>query len=277
MTDGEARAVLGLPASAGWPEIRQAYRDSVRAWHPDRFEADAALRDRAAKRTAEIIEAYEVLKPRQSGPGGRGEAAADPAAPAAAARRYRHAPATAVRSSRRLRFDVRVAGALAGIAVGVVAAVAFIPHSQAVVPSVSAPPGLGDIELAGARGPVSRTTGTSSWNASQNGAELITGYTRGRGSLHVWNGTDSDAVVMLFRGETPSRSVFVRAGSGADMRNVASGSYRIIYTTGRSWNGREFAADAAPHELERPAEFVERDDDGNVVFPRLSISLATSQ
>jgi hypothetical protein len=54
---------------------------------------------------------------------------------------------------------------------------------------------------------------------------------------------------------------------------VASGSYRIIYTTGRSWNGREFTEDAAPHELESLAEFVDRDDDGKPVFPRLSISL----
>lgn len=54
--------MLGLPPRVHWQEVRQVYLDLVRVWHPDRFESDPALQVRAAKRLAEINEAYDFLR-----------------------------------------------------------------------------------------------------------------------------------------------------------------------------------------------------------------------
>lgn len=61
MTTGDALRVLGLPSRVHWEEVRLAYLDLVRVWHPDRFESESALQARAAKRLAEINEAYDFL------------------------------------------------------------------------------------------------------------------------------------------------------------------------------------------------------------------------
>ena len=53
---------LGLnqePASAG--EIRDAYRDAVQVWHPDRFEGNQRLRQRAEEQFKRVQVAYREL------------------------------------------------------------------------------------------------------------------------------------------------------------------------------------------------------------------------
>ena len=55
-------AVLELPAGASSEQIRQAWRDLARVWHPDRFAHDPALQARATARLAEINAAYEQLR-----------------------------------------------------------------------------------------------------------------------------------------------------------------------------------------------------------------------
>lgn len=61
MTKGDALRVLGLPSRVHWDEVRRAYLDLVKVWHPDRFQSDPALQGRASRRLAEINEAYEFL------------------------------------------------------------------------------------------------------------------------------------------------------------------------------------------------------------------------
>jgi len=53
----------GVPRNA----IRQAYRDLVKVWHPDRFAQDPRLQDRAQEKLKEINQAYEILMSRPSG------------------------------------------------------------------------------------------------------------------------------------------------------------------------------------------------------------------
>src|ERR1700686_1993616 len=53
---------LGLIAGATSEEIHQAFRDLVKVWHPDRFEDDPRLREKAQERLKEINQAYERLK-----------------------------------------------------------------------------------------------------------------------------------------------------------------------------------------------------------------------
>jgi hypothetical protein len=64
--------ILQVPASASADEIRQAYLDLVRVWHPDRFVSDPRLQKVAEEKLKEITEAYELLsaaEPKERSPG----------------------------------------------------------------------------------------------------------------------------------------------------------------------------------------------------------------
>lgn len=62
MTDGsDDYEMLGLQAGASPEEIRQAYLDLVKVWHPDRFSHDPRLQRKANDRLREINLAYERL------------------------------------------------------------------------------------------------------------------------------------------------------------------------------------------------------------------------
>ena len=50
-------STLGLDPSATTGQVREAYRDLVKVWHPDRFEHDPRLRQKAQERLKEINEA----------------------------------------------------------------------------------------------------------------------------------------------------------------------------------------------------------------------------
>lgn len=52
--------VLGVPQGASEEEIKKAYRELVRKYHPDRY-ADNPLADLAQEKMKEINEAYELL------------------------------------------------------------------------------------------------------------------------------------------------------------------------------------------------------------------------
>src|SRR5688572_18625563 len=62
MTVARALRLLEIDRGAPPDEMRQSYRDLVRVWHPDRFEADPRLRAKAAARLAEINDAYRLLQ-----------------------------------------------------------------------------------------------------------------------------------------------------------------------------------------------------------------------
>jgi len=52
---------LGVTHGASWDEIKQAYKDSVKVWHPDRFENDPRLKEKALEKIKEINAAYDKL------------------------------------------------------------------------------------------------------------------------------------------------------------------------------------------------------------------------
>lgn len=62
----EALDVLGLKRGATPVEIKEAYRDMVKVWHPDRFGSDARLRRKAEDKLKEINDAYRVLQSRSA-------------------------------------------------------------------------------------------------------------------------------------------------------------------------------------------------------------------
>ena len=64
MTLARALRVLDLHPAADRKEVRQAYLDLVRVWHPDRFQGDERLREKACWRLSEINAAYQLLTAR---------------------------------------------------------------------------------------------------------------------------------------------------------------------------------------------------------------------
>ena len=53
--------VLGLRPGASRQELKAAYRDLTKVWHPDRFTHDPRLQQKAEEKLKEINEAYEEL------------------------------------------------------------------------------------------------------------------------------------------------------------------------------------------------------------------------
>lgn len=54
--------ILEVDPSASEEEIRQAYRDMVKVWHPDRFSHDQRLQQKANQKIKEINNAYEQIR-----------------------------------------------------------------------------------------------------------------------------------------------------------------------------------------------------------------------
>lgn len=54
--------ILEVNHSASLDEVKQAYKDAVNVWHPDRFSNNPRLRQKAEKRLKEINTAYEMIK-----------------------------------------------------------------------------------------------------------------------------------------------------------------------------------------------------------------------
>lgn len=53
--------ILEVADSASKTEIKQAYREMVKVWHPDRFTNDAKLQSKAENKMKAINEAYHKL------------------------------------------------------------------------------------------------------------------------------------------------------------------------------------------------------------------------
>jgi curved DNA-binding protein CbpA len=63
MTDRilEAYRALGVDPSSAMDEIQAAFRDLVKAWHPDRYGHDPKLRREAEAKLKEINQAYTTI------------------------------------------------------------------------------------------------------------------------------------------------------------------------------------------------------------------------
>lgn len=62
--------ILGIAPGASKDEIKKAYRQMVKVWHPDRFPNDPELQRKGTEKVKQINEAYERLKDAPSHPRG---------------------------------------------------------------------------------------------------------------------------------------------------------------------------------------------------------------
>jgi hypothetical protein len=61
--------LLEIDPRASGQEVKRAYRDLTKVWHPDRFGNDSALRQKAEEKLKAINEAYETIRASRAGDG----------------------------------------------------------------------------------------------------------------------------------------------------------------------------------------------------------------
>ncbi|HEV2863516.1 MAG TPA: DnaJ domain-containing protein [Pyrinomonadaceae bacterium] len=108
--------LLGVAPGTDGDELKAAYRDMAKVWHPDRFSHDARLQQKAQEKLKEINEAYERLTSGRAG--SRPRPTAPPTEP--------HAPPPATaRRGKRPRLILLTAAAFC--AVFIAALIALVP------------------------------------------------------------------------------------------------------------------------------------------------------
>ena len=132
----DALDVLALRPGATAVEIKEAYRDMVKVWHPDRFGSDPRLRQKAEDKLKQINRAYQVLVS-GSAPGETFEAKPERSASSAAGdapSSRRSASSPIPRSgrawSRRSSVGVGWLYACVGIALGLMAGYVALKHES---------------------------------------------------------------------------------------------------------------------------------------------------
>src|SRR5262245_611021 len=232
MTRAEALRIFELDDRRTQEEVRAAYRELVKVWHPDRFANDPDLRAKADRRLQDINRAYAVLQdgaqtvepPREPTPPPRAatppHAAAPP--PAATPRSPAHSPPRRadqwIRAHRSLALLV-IGGLLAGAAVVGIVLTIVGPTQRAPIPR-----------------PIS-------------GTDLLAAPLAGEGSLIVLNSDGRDAVLVFVDAGVQTRAVYLRAGERLQMLDVEPGAHRIWVAAGRDWIGDHFATDPVFQEI----------------------------
>ena len=270
MTEHDALRTLGLPEGTSEADIRQAYLDLVRVWHPDRFESDDRLRDKAERTLQEINAAYAVLEggvppsvPRMDQP---------PAAPVGPPPAPAPTPPPAADEPNAMLMRAGWAGL--GAVVGVVLVMLLTaggaaPPAETVVPAPT-PRDASTASSAATAGPDARLADPL---RPESGTDLLTAFPSGLGVLTVHNATPRDAVLVLSRGSSQERALFVRSQEEVTALDIAAGTYRILVMQGFQWRRDHFTSEPDHREFERTADFVERETRDGTDSTKVSLSL----
>ncbi|MEO3867712.1 hypothetical protein ABGB18_02655 [Nonomuraea sp. B12E4] len=90
-----------------------------------------------------------------------------------------------------------------------------------------------------------------------NGSFVRKGALNGRSSLEIDNGGSRDAVVTVVRGSSKAFSVYVRKKTTFKVRGVRDGTYKIFFTHGVDWDGknRAFTRECSFERFEKSVTF----------------------
>jgi DnaJ-like protein len=239
MTRAEALRIFELDDRRTQEEVRAAYRELVKVWHPDRFANDPDLRAKADRRLQDINRAYAVLQDgaqtveplrEPTPPPPRAATPPQPAAPPPAATPRSAAHSTPRRADQWIRAHWSLAllvtvGLLTGAAVVGIVLMVVGPTRQAPAPR-----------------PIS-------------GTDLLASPLAGDGSLVVMNADGRDAVLVFVDSGVPTRAVYIRAGERLQMLDVAPGAHHIWVAAGQGWRRDHFATDQMFQEIAEPLTF----------------------
>jgi hypothetical protein len=273
MTESDALRILHVNRGASQAQIRQAYMDLVKVWHPDRFQHDARLREKADRTLRSINEAYAALQ--------RGTYDADPVSGSAPrsgpppkstpADTVPPPPATPLRP-----YLLMAALVGAGIGVALALAVALRPSVRPAADAGATSPAAAETDPRTATADIApasaddrartaasrasapsgaRRTGmdTSAFPAPrpESGADLRRGSLTGQARLSILNEIPRDAAIVL-TDAAGERMIYVRGGEKLTLLDVAPGTYRVRLTTGADWTPRGFARMPAYFERDQP-------------------------
>jgi hypothetical protein len=266
MTEREALRLLHLDEGCSRDQLRRAYLDMVKVWHPDRFQTDPKLRAKAERTLQSINDAYAFL---QGGtPSSDTAAAASETArqqPAGDAPKVHHeyaaSPPAAVptRPTRHLSIAAG-AGAVLGVVLAGAAIIRWNRAPEAAViptetPAVTqASPEPGDVELPAApRRPRARPPVDTP--RPDSGHDLLSARGRGSGQMSARNASTLDAVVIL-AGAAGTRGFFLRRGEQVTLLDIAPGSYDLRVMFGAAWTGRTFTQGGGFFQREEQVQIV---------------------
>ena len=267
MTEREALRLLHLDEGCSRDQLRRAYLDMVKVWHPDRFQTDAKLRAKAERTLQNINDAYALLQGRPPSSETAGAAKEtgreQPAGEARKAQRARAAASAPAPAPTRLTRHLAFAAA-AGTALGVLlAGVAIVRWNRTPEPpeiatdtpaEARAPSEPGDAELPAApRRPAARPRAETP--RPESGHDLLSARGRGSGQMSARNASTWDAVVML-DGPAGIRGFFVRRGEQVTLLDIAPGSYTLRVMFGAAWSGRSFTQGAGFFQREEQVRIV---------------------
>ena len=276
MTESDALRIFNLQAGCSAEQVRQAYLDLVKVWHPDRFQSDGRLSARAERELQEINEAYTLLQSVMAGTHSSSSSAGASSSRPAYAQPRPPDPAPSAHDHTTASQMPLVKTVIMGVGLGLAVAAAVT-----VFMLMTRAPGIATDESSTVDSPP--TVGATSAAAPErvvappprpeSGTELLDVQRRGGGSLVVNNASRRDAVVALTTALGHERAVYVRAGEQVTLANVATGTYQVQMMVGRDWTRDRFTREVGYQELEQPVQFVENSDGDTTEFTKLTVSL----
>lgn len=278
MTESDALRILNLQAGCSAAQVRQAYLDLVKVWHPDRFQTDGRLSARAERELQEINEAYDLLQSVMAGTARPASVVQPPVTPRPSPA---SSPAPAPPSSdgddgSAPASLVKTIGVGVGLGLVIAAAATMVvlmtrgrerapaTTTRAAAPSIPshASPTRASADRAPAASP-----------RPESGTEILAVHRSGGGSLVVINASRRDAVVALTAESGHERAVYVRANEQVTLANVATGTYRVQMMVGREWAADHFTREVGYQELEQLVQFAEKTDGNTTEYTKLTVAL----
>jgi len=284
-----AREILGVSATSSEKQVREAYLDLVKVWHPDRFPQGSRLRSKAEEKLKEINRAYSVLATSvAAGRSTPGPPTSQAAPPTPASRPNPNASPKSPRStwSPRWPSGVWLVGSL--LALWWAASVWDSYLSTSALPArVTGGYAPSDIETVAVEPlrvvesePLTAVPCEGIVLAPKSGTEIGGRHRGGLGNLTIKNGSESDAIAVVIDAASlqPRRAIYIRRGEPGLMKSMPVGTYIVRFQLGETWlAARRFCNIVSTSEFENHVEFTETRTETGTKFSRVELTLYTVQ